>query len=56
MIDGAEGTIKNLKHIMEERGAVSEGRFSVEFFESGRKVSDKSKLDFYRSLLTHLDK
>jgi len=56
MIDGAEGTIKNLKHIMEEKGAVSEGRFSVEFFESGRKVSDKSKLDFYRSLLTHLDK
>ena len=56
MIDGAEGTIRNLRHIMEERGAVSEGKLSVEFFESGRKVTDESRLRFYRSLLDHLDK
>ncbi|MCR5208872.1 MAG: glutamate racemase [Lachnospiraceae bacterium] len=55
MIDGAEGTIKNLKNIMKERGSVSEGALSVDFFESGRPVTDKSRLDFYKVLLSHLD-
>ncbi len=54
MIDGSEGTVRNLKRIMEERGAVSEGRLSVNYYRSGRPVTDRETLDFYRRVLEHL--
>ena len=55
MIDGSEDTIRHLKHRMENAGKQSEGCFSVEYFQSGRKVNDSVTLEFYQSLLNHLE-
>ena len=55
MIDGAEGTIRNLQHIMSENGAKSEGKGYVRYFVSGREVTGTETAAFYEKLLQHLD-
>ncbi len=55
MIDGAEGTIRNLQHIMSENGAKSEGNGYVRYFVSGREVTGTETAAFYEKLLQHLD-
>ncbi len=53
--DGKEGTVRRLKDVLSERKAVSEGKRSVYYYESGRRVDNKERLDFYDRLLEHLD-
>jgi glutamate racemase len=53
-IDGSLGTVKNLKHITEERGFSSSGEFSLTVYESGRNVSGTEREAFYREALEHL--
>ncbi len=55
MIDGSEGTIRHLQHRMDAAGKQSEGKLSIHYYQSGREVNDTSTLQFYESLLEHLE-
>lgn len=55
IIDGNQGTVKNLKRILENRGCLHEGSGKVEFYNSGQLVTQKEKLDQYSYLLKRLD-
>ena len=53
-IDGAEGTVKNMMNLTAgNRLRVSEDR-GIRYFESGREVTEREKLDLYEMLLDHL--
>ena len=54
--DGKEGTVRRLKDVLEGLNAVSEGKRSVYYYESGRKIEENGRLAFYEMLLEHLDK
>jgi glutamate racemase len=55
LIDGNRGTVKNLKRILEQRGNIPEGSGFVEFYASGRKITEKEELDRYCRLVKRLD-
>lgn len=55
IIDGNEGTAKNLKRILKEKNLLNEGSFNITFYNSGFKVDDKFELDKYNRLLKRLD-
>ena len=54
MIDGSEGTARNMKRILEEKGLPSEGSRSIRIFVSGRELTDDEQLRFYHKVLEHL--
>ncbi|MCR5118826.1 MAG: glutamate racemase [Lachnospiraceae bacterium] len=54
--DGKEGTIRHLENVLREKGCISEGKCSISYYESGREVRDKERLDFYDMLMKHLEK
>ncbi len=54
MIDGSEGTARNMKRILEEKGLSSEKSPSIRYYVSGRELTDETKLAFYRDVLKHL--
>ena len=56
VIDGKEGTIRHLKDVLESRGFGSAGKCSVNYYESGRSISGKERLGFYKMLMEHLDR
>lgn len=56
VIDGSGGTVRNLVATVKKKGYLSAGRLSIEYYESGKTVTDQKKLDFYRMLLERLDK
>jgi glutamate racemase len=55
IIDGNNGTIKNLKRILEEKNSLNEGNGCITFYNSGFKIEDKSELDKYNRLFRRLD-
>ncbi len=55
IIDGNIGTVKNLKRILTKMNSLNEGSGNIVFYNSGLKVTDKSKLDKYRELFEKLD-
>ena len=55
ILDGNEGTIRNLKRVLDMNNNVSEGSGNVEYFLSGRKVSDFDYLTKLKDLFTILD-
>jgi len=55
IIDGNNGTIKNLKRILEEMNSLNEGNGCITFYNSGSKIEDKSELDKYNRLFKRLD-
>jgi len=55
MLDGSEGTARNLARTLMERGVPTAGSFSIRFYRSGREVTDGETLAFYRGLMDHLD-
>lgn len=56
VIDGSGGTVRNLAATAQKKGFLSAGRLHIEYYESGKPVTDQKKLDFYRMLLERLDK
>lgn len=56
VIDGSDGTVRNLVATVRKKGFLSAGHLSIEYYESGKRVTDRKKLDFYRMLLERLDK
>ncbi len=54
MIDGSEGTARNMKRILEEKGLSSEKSPSIHYYISGRELTDEKQLCFYRDVLKHL--
>ena len=55
MLDGSEGTARNLSRILKERELSSENALSIHYYQSGREVTDEVTLGFYAELLEHLD-
>lgn len=55
IIDGNNGTVKNLKRILTEMNSLNEGSGNIVFYNSGFKVEDEAKLDKYRELFKRLD-
>ncbi len=43
-IDGSVGTVNHLKHILEEKGLLEENLGTVEYYTSGRKITDSEQL------------
>lgn len=56
VIDGSEGTVRNLVATARKNGFLSAGRLNIEYYESGRLVTEQGKLDFYHMLLERLEK
>ena len=55
MLDGSEGTARNLARTLREKELPSAGSFSIHYYQSGREVTEKAVLDFYGKTLKHLD-
>lgn len=55
IIDGNQGTVKNLKRILENKNCLNEGSGNVIFYNSGYRVDDKEKLHQYDNLFKRLD-
>lgn len=55
IIDGSNGTTKNLKRILEEKNQINEGNGQISFYNSGFKVEDEIGLDRYNTLFKRLD-
>ncbi len=55
MVDGNKGTVRNLKNILSFTGRVNEGNGLVEYYKSGRKVSDTSAMNRYLDLLKQME-
>lgn len=55
IIDGNIGTAKNLKRILGERNLLNGGNGRIDFYQSGKKVEDKTELMKYSKLFARLD-
>jgi glutamate racemase len=51
VIDGNEGTVNNLKRILEANGSNNKESGRITFYESGRKVSEQAAVEEYFRLL-----
>lgn len=43
-IDGSIGTVNHLKHILEEKGLLEDNQGTVEYYDSGRRITDGDRL------------
>jgi glutamate racemase len=55
ILDGNIGTVKNLKHILENSGAINEGKGNIQFYNSGHKVEGTAELCRYDELFKRMD-
>jgi glutamate racemase len=55
IIDGSEGTINHLKSILEQNGMLEHGNGSIDYFLSGRRVTEEDKLRYFEKLHQRLD-
>ena len=55
IIDGSEGTVRNLAATAERLNFPSAGHLNIEYYISGRPVEDKEILRFYKTLFERLD-
>lgn len=55
IIDGNNGTVKNLKRTLEAMNSVNEGSGKITFYNSGDKIEDDIKLEKYNGLFKRLD-
>ncbi|MFB5676082.1 glutamate racemase [Paenibacillus terreus] len=55
IIDGNQGTAKNLKQVLEEMNSLNEGNGRISFYCSEVKVEDKAKLKEFDKLFKRLD-
>lgn len=56
VIDGSDGTVRNLVATVQKRDFRSAGHQKIEYYESGKPVTEQEKLEYYRTLLERLDK
>ena len=69
MIDGSQGTVRQLMRILEEKGALADREtdecqswetykndISVRYFESGREILDADRLNMFKKLHERLEK
>lgn len=54
-LDGSEGTANHLKEVLKEKGLLEHGSGEVEYYRSGRKVTDAGSLARIGRLLERLD-
>lgn len=54
ILDGSEGTIRNLVRIVQEKQLPSHGKCEITYFQSGRRVTDSKTLAFYEKVLNRL--
>ena len=54
-LDGGEGTARNIKKICAEKGYLCSGGFGINYYQSGRIVTDKDKKDFYTKVLKRVN-
>ncbi len=54
-IDGSVGTVNHLKHILEDLGLLEENRGSVEYYTSGRPITDSNRLQQMEQLHKRLE-
>lgn len=54
-IDGISGTVNHLKNILQMNGLLSYSTSRVQYYMTGRLVSDQEKLDFFSRLLWRAD-
>jgi glutamate racemase len=55
IIDGNEGTVKNLKRKLEDLEYIKEETINVTYYKSGIKIEDTSILQKYKEILSRLD-
>lgn len=55
-VDGNEGTVKELRHQLQERNQLENLTQSVEYYYSGKKVDDPLELDRLQIFMKQLDK
>lgn len=56
IIDGSEGTVRNLVNIVHRNGFSSAGKKMIEFYQTGRQVTDETTLKFYELIMKRLAK
>lgn len=56
ILDGSEGTIRNLVRIVQKKQFPSHGKCEITYFQSGRRVTDSATLKFYESVVERLRK
>lgn len=54
-LDGSEGTARHLAEVLRERGPAAHGAGAVEYYRSGRRVTDAASLARVRRLLARLE-
>lgn len=54
-IDGSVGTVNHLKHILEDKGLLEENQGMVEYYVSGRQITDNSQLQQMKLLHERLE-
>ena len=54
LIDGSDGTVRHLEHVLEERGLREKGSGQVSFYASGRQLAGQ-EMAAYQKLLDRLD-
>lgn len=55
IIDGNEGTVNQLKHLLEKENALEHNKLSVAYYQSGREITDKAALDKIQKLHQRLE-
>lgn len=54
-IDGSVGTVNHLKHILEDNGLMEENHGTVEYYTSGRLITDRDQLQQIKMLHERLE-
>jgi glutamate racemase len=54
-IDGSVGTVNHLKHILEDKGLLEENQGMVEYYVSGRQITDNNQLQQMKLLHERLE-
>ena len=55
LIDGSDGTVRHLQHVLEKEGLREKGSGQVSFYTSGRAVTVPEEQAYYHKLLSRLD-
>ena len=55
LIDGSDGTVRHLQHVLSEEGLREKGSGQVSFYASGRAMTAPAEQAYYRKLLSRLD-
>lgn len=54
-VDGINGTVKQLKKVLEQNGLLENNKQTVEFYHSGKPANTKEDLQYFKNLISRLE-